>query len=158
MRSASICFNHKPPLNHRRDGGRNHFRMAGWSPAPSNRAFGPVRAGKPSRPSSRSLFFFVFKFVVQLSICHRHRRSRSWFHRPCGWVVASKTSQAQSLQFQHDCRPWWPCGASSKRPGYFLTESSMMLKSCRTRLASVAVEGKHPKHIVDQVKKALLLY
>ena len=76
MHSAGICFNHQPPLHRRREGGRNGFRMAGWlaPPAPSNRASGPVRAGKPSRPNSRSLFVFV----GQLSICHRHRRSRSW--------------------------------------------------------------------------------
>jgi hypothetical protein len=78
MRSAGICCNHQPPLHRCRDGGRNGFRMAGWPPpAPSNRASGPVRAGKPSRPRSRSLWC-VFVFEGQLFSCHRHRRTRSW--------------------------------------------------------------------------------
>jgi hypothetical protein len=48
MRSAGACFNHQPPLHSRRDGSRNGFRMAGWSPL--RPATGPpVRAGPASR-------------------------------------------------------------------------------------------------------------
>jgi hypothetical protein len=45
--------------------------------APSNRASGPVRAGKPSRPRSRSLRC-VFVFEGQLFSCRRCHRTRSW--------------------------------------------------------------------------------
>ena len=48
MRSAGICFNHQPTLHRRRDGGRNGFRLAGWSPL--RPATGPpVRSGPASR-------------------------------------------------------------------------------------------------------------
>ena len=73
MYSAAICFNHQPPLrvNRRRDGGRNRFRMAaltGWFPAPSNRASGPVRAGKPSWPSPDDLAARVPHFLVDAEV------------------------------------------------------------------------------------------
>ena len=124
-------------------------------PAPSNRASGPVRAGQPSRPRSRSLLLIVF-VVLQLSIWQRHRRTLSWSSSSCSTALALE--------------PFLP-SLRQRRPGPFSTmlgPDGLLARFPRTLGEAsvlpntfglpVAVEGKHPEHIIKQVEKALPKY
>ncbi len=129
MRSAGICFNHQPPgYCHSTTAMMTAETASGWQAAPINRASGPVRAGQPSRPRSRSLLC-AFVFKGQLFSCRRHPRTRSqpWCSsclmmsrcfQDCASSVLAASARCLALM-------------SLRRP---FNASSMMRKSCQTRL------------------------
>jgi hypothetical protein len=123
-------------------------------PAPSNRASGPVRAGQPSRPRSRSLILIVFE--LQLSIYHRHRRTLSWSSSSCSTALALEPF----LPSQRKRNPgpfstmFGPDDLAARVP-HTLGEARVLPN---TFGLPVAVEGKHPEHIIKQVQKALPKY
>jgi hypothetical protein len=121
-------------------------------PAPSNRASGLVRAGKPSRPRSRSLLCVsAFVFEGQLSICHRHRRT----HSRCS-SCSTALADEPLLPSLHKLSPFAVSarGARSTRPRCRVGDAEVLPNTFGLPVAQAA-EGKNPEHIVDQVEKAL---
>ena len=131
MRSAGVCFNHQPPLHRRRDGGRNGFRLAGWSPL--RPATGPpVRPGPASRAGPGRAHYCAS------SSSKGNSSAAAATAAPAAGAAAAPPPLLMSRCFQACASSVLAASArcsalmSSRRAFH---ASLVMLKSCRTRLA-----------------------
>ncbi len=136
MCSAGICFNHQPPLHRRRDGGRNGFRMAGWSPL--RPATGPpVRSGQASRAGPGRAHC-----SYSSSSSKGNTSAAAAAAAPAAGAAAAPAPLLMSCCFQACASSVLAASArcsalmSSRRTFH---AASVMLKSCRTRLAYVSL-------------------
>ncbi len=148
MRTAGICFNHQPPLHRRRDGGRNGFRMAGWSPlrpatGPPVRSWPASRAG-PGRAhcgaSSSSKGTSPAAAAAAKPAAGAAAAPPPLLMSRCFQACAS--SVLDSLPLQHDVRPWWARGARSTLPLWCWSLAKHVWPACRCWRESSLIKGK----------------
>ena len=135
MRSAGVCFNHQRPLHRRRDGGRNGFRLAGWSPV--RPATGPpVRPGPASRAGPGRTHC-----SYSSSSSKGNSSAAAATAAPAAGAAPAPPPLLMSRCFQACASSVLAVSArcsalmSSRRAFH---ASSVMLKSCRTRLACLS--------------------
>ncbi len=152
MRSAGICFNHQHALHHSRDGGRNCFRMTGWSPlrpatGPPVRSWPASRAG-PGRDlccassSSKGNSYAAADTAAPAAGASR-----------CSTALADEQLLPSLLKLSH-CRfstMFGPDELAAPVPRA-LGDAEVLPNTIGL---PVAGEGKHSEHIVDQVENAL---